>query len=257
MKVKEFPNFIPGLVLRKCIGPMAIWNVFQHFLPPYVSGGYLINIWWAPIKPISGSLSTAKAIQVVWSHLSLKKVILSTVSLANATRTCLVRRSSSHFQCAFSVMRQLYLSVSSSLFWNKIFFHLSSTLWNDSPHSHWSLGHWWSDLRRKGDSLPSGVQGNPSLHIAVSEEWPCVKELWIIDLIKVQMLRIQCLLGEKLAWVQADHPENPSTFPRTEILFISTTASLQNLYKNKNFWFVNSIFYSCFTAWGNKLCLAD
>lgn len=47
--------------------------------------------------------------------------------------------------------------------------------------------------KEKGITWPSGAQGNPPLHVAVCDECACVKELWIIDLIKLQMLKIQCL----------------------------------------------------------------
>lgn len=46
-------------------------------------------------------------------------------------------------------------------------------------------GHCWSDLRRKGDHLPLWSPGNPSLHMAVCEEWPCVKEYEIIRFHKI------------------------------------------------------------------------
>lgn len=42
-----------------------------------------------------------------------------------------------------------------------------------------------ADLRRKGDHLPLWSTGNPSLHMAVCEEWPRVKEYEIIRFHKI------------------------------------------------------------------------
>lgn len=48
-----------------------------------------------------------------------------------------------------------------------------------------NLGHWWSDISRKGDNLSLWSAGNPSLHMAVGEERPRVKEYEIIRLNKI------------------------------------------------------------------------
>lgn len=157
-------------------------------------------------------------------------------------------------------------TVSPSLFWNKKKMHLLSALWNkrciiyhhyfNSPHPHWSLGHWWSDLRRKGDNLPLWNAGEPI---------PAHGCKWRMTLcqgtMKNRFNKItnaeNTMSPERESGLCSSRPSRKSFhISKNRNIIHLNHGSLQNLNKNKHFWLVNSILYSCFTVWGNKLYLA-
>lgn len=132
-KVKEpasrsSPQLYVRVGLGKFIYSVAVWNFLIHVLSPKLCMWWLYSIT-TPYSLFHGSLVLQRPLEVTWSNLSLEEEIFSTISFANATRTCLVIKSSCPFKRTFSIMRQLYLSESSSLFWNKICI-LWVPLWN-------------------------------------------------------------------------------------------------------------------------------
>lgn len=151
------------------------------------------------------------------SNLSPKEEILSTASFAKATGTCLLMRSSCPFKRTFSIVRQLSIcqtvlrcfktkseSFECTCGTKDASYITISTL--PIPIEIWATGGGFKKKRGRRDSTwPSGVQGSPSLHMAVCDEWPRVKELWIIDLIKLQMLKIRCLWREKWLVFKQNH----------------------------------------------------
>lgn len=84
------------------------------------------------------------------------------LNLSSNKGLVLLQKSVFHHEAALFV-RQLFLLLKQSLHFLRAPRNKSQHMhhYSDSPHPHRNPGHWWSDLRRKGDDLPLWSAGEP------------------------------------------------------------------------------------------------
>lgn len=153
--------------------------------------------------------------------------------------------------CIFCHEAALWGSSIWCILWNKgyIIYH-----YFNSPLPHWSLGHWWSDFRRKGDSLPPWNAGEPI---------PAHGCKWRMTLCQGTMKnRFNKITSAENTTSPERESGMCSSTPARKSFHISKNrniihlnhGSLQNLNKNKHFGLINSILYS-FSLFGERNCI--